>query len=261
MAIASFIKKSDTAQSEAAGLLQQGDRHLAAGSSDKALECYIQAADMGHHIPVEYARKAAQLALNIDYDQLGIENRRIAACFELLAHDAQHGDDDSFNSVLHAFQTVLDLWRSYNIAPLQHLILSGEGFKRYLLELTWNEAGTIQITPDMPSDIEVRVKRYLAQRPVYLITLDTLYGWQPFEIMPMLRTDEEIRNAFPFFARGGISYMSPRIRPMIVERFQHLGRDIDELPEFPYIKANMNWYENCGYLGNGFGQLEGLHDN
>lgn len=65
--------------------------------------------------------------------------------------------------------------------------------------------------------------------------------------------------AFPYFARGGLSYVSPRFRPQIIEFLQRKGRDIsDELPQFPAIPATMNWYENYGYLGNGLGRLEGL---
>lgn len=253
MAIKTFQKKSEDNRQQATALLEEGDRHLHTGAQTKALDCYMQAADMVPSLPADYCRKAAALALSHDNALLGIEGRRIAACFELMAHDEERGDDDSFLKVMQAFEAVLTLWRSHNMAPLQHLILSGEGYKRYMLELVWNEAGALQDT-----DTESRVKEYLQQKPVYVVTLDSLYGWRPFEMLPMLSTDEDIQNAFPYFARGGISYMSPRIRPMIVERFQRKGRGTDELPEYPFIPASMNWYENYGYLDGGFGTLEGL---
>lgn len=77
----------------------------------------------------------------------------------------------------------------------------------------------------------------------------------------MLSTDEEIKKALYSVARGGISYFSPRLRPMLVELFESRKRSGDNLPVFPVIPATMNWYNNFGYLGDGFGRLEGLPDS
>lgn len=260
MAIRTFCRKTEDNLPMATALLEEGDGLLAAGEELKALDCYIRAADMVRSIPVTYSRKAVELALACIDDPLGIENRRIAGCFELLSHDVGDGGDEGIETVMKRFEEIFDTWRSFNIAPQQHLILSGEGGKTYLLELVWNEGGELDASVrDIPG-IRETVMAYLARGPVYAVTLDTLYGWRPFEMHPMLSSDDEIRAALPYFARGGISYVSPRLRPIILELLEMRGKKCNdtEFPRLPFIPATMNWYDNCGYLGNGIGRLEGL---
>lgn len=70
------------------------------------------------------------------------------------------------------------------------MILSGEGGKIYLLELTWNEGGELhESVRDVPGELEL-VREHLAMKPMYAVSLDTFYGWQPFHISPMLTSDE-----------------------------------------------------------------------
>lgn len=259
MPILTYSRRSQENEPQAKALLEEGDGHLAEGNNDKALDCYIRAADISYSITAEYAHKAAKIAL--DYKGIpGFEGDRIAGCFYGLAYDADN-QDETLEQMFCSFEVVLDCWKRHNIKPQQHLICSGEGGKVYLLELQWNEGGDLHESARDTGVVE-RIMDHINQKPLYAVSLDTLLGWRPFSITPVANNDEELLRILPAFARGGISYVSSRLRPLVVELIGRGGNAcrLSEFPEFPEIPASMNWYENYGYLGDGFGKLEGVPD-
>ena len=63
MPILTNSRRSQENEPQAKALLEEGDGHLAEGNNDKALDCYIRAADISYSITAEYAHKAAKIAL------------------------------------------------------------------------------------------------------------------------------------------------------------------------------------------------------
>lgn len=256
MPVLNYIRRSDDNDAAAKSLLEEGDEHLAQGDKMAALSCYIKVADMVWKFPQEYARKAAETALQSYSDSPVLEGHRIAGCFLSFIPDAKDSEE-MLEKKFDTFAQVLACWKNHNLKPQQHLIFTGEGGKTYLLELMWNEGGELhESVRDNPGVMD-NIAELLQKKPLYVVSLDTLYGWRPFSIMPVSNNDAELLRTLPAFARGGISYASPRLRPLIVELIER-GGNTSNLPESPAIPATMNWYENYGYLDNGFGKLDGL---
>lgn len=229
-------------QSQVSALIELAERQLHEGDKLTALKCLIMAADMeDFRLPENCALAAANLALKYCRTMPRFEAFRIAGCFRRLAYDeVTPGVTDE--SVFRLFENVMLRWSLNNILPVQRMTIKKNASSFYLLELSWNEGGDLhEPVPDKPKARE-EIREFLKKRPMYLVELNPLKRSRPFHIGPMIRTDEDVVKAVRDIAPCGISYYTPKLRPVVDELVRLSGGDVKTVPEFNELPQSMSWY-------------------